>query len=284
MQHQAMDEIVAGFKDTLQQNYPSKITFLIKNAQGDANLQRSILQQFKQQQVDLYVPIATQSTQMTLAMVHDKPIVGVAAEYTEVQRKRRVPCNITVVDDEIAVATQLQFMRKAIPNLKQITLVHSPSDKIMPEVAACIKYAKAHGFKVQDLMVQQLADLYIVSQRISPQSQAIFILKDSLIASGIRTLVKQAEISHIPVISSDDGTVQEGAAFAVGVKEYQIGVEGAKLATKVLQGTKISEVPIKNLDKFSVFINSKATARQEIDVVKIQQVAQKEGYQACTIY
>ena len=283
MQHQAMDEIVAGFRNTLQQNYHGKITFLIKNAQGDANLQRSILQQFKQQQVDLYVPIATQPTQMTLAMVRHKPIVGIAAEYTEAQRNHRVPCNITVVDDEIAVATQLQFMCKALPNLKQITLVHSPSDKIMPEVVDCIKYAKKHGFKVQDLMVQQLSDLYMVSKQISTDSQAIFILKDSMIASGIRTLVKQAERSHIPVISSDDGSVQQGAAFAVGVKEYQIGVEGAKLVTKILEGTKISEVPIKKLNKFLVFINPKAAARQGLNVIKIKQTAQKEGYQTCII-
>ncbi|MGD9107847.1 MAG: ABC transporter substrate binding protein [Gammaproteobacteria bacterium] len=283
MQHQAMDEIVAGFKNTLQQTYPGKITFLIKNAQGDANLQRSILQQFKQQHVDLYAPIATQPTQMTLAMVYDKPIVGIAAEYTEAQRKHRVPCNVTVVDDEIAVATQLQFMRKVIPNLKQITLVHSPSDKITPEVADCIKYAKAHGFKIQDLMVQQLADLYMVSKQISADSQAIYILKDNMVASGIRTLIKQAEISHIPVITSDDGTVQHGAAFATGVKEYQIGVEGAKLAAVVLKGGKINEVPIKKLDKLLVFINPKAAARQGIDVAKIKQVTQKEGYQICTI-
>ncbi|MGD9153484.1 MAG: ABC transporter substrate binding protein [Gammaproteobacteria bacterium] len=283
MQHQAMDEIVAGFKNTLQQTYPGKITFLIKNAQGDANLQRSILQQFKQQQVDLYVPIATKPTQMTLAMVRNKPIIGVAAEYTEAQRKHRVPCNVTVVNDEITVATQLQFMREAIPNLKQITLVHSPSDKIMPEVADCIKYAKAHGFKIQDLMVQQLADLYMISQRISFHSQAIFILKDSLIASGIRTLVKQAEISHIPVITSDDGTVQHSAAFALGVKEYQIGVEGAKLAAQVLEGTKVNEVPIKKLDEFLIFINPKAAARQGINLAKIKQAAKKEGYQTCII-
>jgi putative ABC transport system substrate-binding protein len=278
MQHQAMDEIVAGFKNTLKQDYPGKITFLVKNAQGDTNLQRSILQEFKQQHVDLYAPVATQSTQMTLAMVRDKPIIGIAAEYTEAQRKQRVPCNVTVVDDEISVATQLRFMRKAMPNLKQITLVHSPSDKIMPEVADCIKCAKTYNIKVQDLMVQQLADLYVVSNRVSTRSQAIFILKDSLIASGIRTLIKQAAILHIPVITSDDGTVQNGAAFAVGVKEYQIGVEGAKLAAKVLQGTKISEIPIKKLDKFLVFINPKAAEQQGFDVAKVKQAAQKLLY------
>src|SRR3989338_6008023 len=62
MEHRAMDEIVAGFKETLTQRYPGKITFLVKNAEGDINLQRSILQSFEQKSIDLYAPIGTQTT------------------------------------------------------------------------------------------------------------------------------------------------------------------------------------------------------------------------------
>ena len=279
MQHRAMNEIVSGFKTELKKKYPGRITFLVKNAQGDANLQRAILQGFKQMKIDLFVPISTTTTQMTLAMVRSKPVVGVAALYTEKEREKRAVCNVTAVNDEIPVADQIKFMRKVIPDLKQITLVHSLSAKIMPEVKDCIKYAKTQGIKVQDLMVQQLFDLYTISGRISLKSQAVFVLKDSLIASGIRTVINQADIRRIPVISADDGTVQQGTAFAVGVKEHQVGVEGAGLAAKVLQGTDVCKVPIKVMDKLCVFINKEAVKKQSFTVAEIEKKARESGYQ-----
>lgn len=278
MQHQAMDEITKGFIQELQEDYKGKIIFMIKNAQGDANLQRAILQEFMRQNVNLIAPIGTQATQMALAMIRDKPIIGIAAEYSEQERKLRKPCNITIVDDEISVALQMAFVREVMPNLKQITLVHSPSDKIMPEVQDCIKYGQQYGIKVQDLTVQQLSDLYTISNNISASSQAIFILKDSLIASGIRTLVQQGEKRHIPVISSDDGSVQNGALFALGVKERQIGVIGAKLAGQVLHGTDVCKIPFATMTNPFVFINVAAARKLNFAISRIEKAAQVHGY------
>lgn len=87
-------------------------------------------------------------------------------------------------------------------------------------------------------MVSQLSDLYTISNNINPKSKAIFILKDEMIVSGINTLVQQAEERRIPVIASDDGSVSKGAAFALGVSEYQTGVDAAKVALQILNGKK----------------------------------------------
>jgi putative ABC transport system substrate-binding protein len=279
MQHQAMTEITKGFKQELQKSYHGKITFLVKNAQGDANLQRAILQEFIQQKVDLIAPIGTEATQMALAMIKNKPIIGIAAKYSEKQRQLRKPCNVTVVDDEISVTMQMAFMHDVMPQLKQITLVHSPGDKIMPEVQDCIKYGKQYGIQVQDLTVQQLSDLYTISSHISASSQAIFILKDSLIVSGIRTLVQQGKKRDIPVISSDDGSVQNGAVFALGVKERQIGVIGAKLAARVLQGVVICKIPIATMENPFVFINVAAAQELKLKVSFIEKMAKAHSYQ-----
>ena len=277
MEHRAMDEIVAGFKETLTQRYPGKITFLVKNAEGDINLQRSILQSFKQKSIDLYAPIGTQTTQMTLALITSKPVVGIAAEYSQKndhQRKR----NFTLVDDSLSVTKQMQFIHSALPNITEITLVHSPSDKILPEVKEAVHAGKTYVIRVQSLMVQQLSDLYTISQHIPQKSQAIFILKDILVASGIQTLINQANKLHIPVITSDDGTVQNGAAFAVGVSEHQIGTEGGKLAAEILKGKDAGQVPFKTLDHLLVFLNKNAAKQQGLNITDIQAAAKKANY------
>ena len=246
--------------------------------QGDINLQRAIIQKFNQDQSGLIVPVSTSTTQMTAAIVTKKPIVSLASTFSEADREQRSVKNITNVDDESGVAMGMKFCFAAIPNLHKVTIIHSASDKIMPEVETFIVAAKANGIEVQDLMIQQLPELYLASSRIAEDSQAIFILKDNLVASGINTLVNVADKKHLPLISSDNATVERGAAFALGIKESQIGVEGAKLAAQVLRGGDIRKISIKVLDEFFIFVNKDAVAKQGLNLDEIKNTAKKQNY------
>jgi putative ABC transport system substrate-binding protein len=231
IQHQAMTEIVRGFTETLKKEHPNRpILLLVRNASGDINLQRSIIEELKTRQVNLFVPVSTNTTLMTLAMVQNTPIVSIASNYTEAERQHRHPCNITSVNDSIPPKPQLLFIKRVMPNLKQITIVHSADDKVIQEVNQFKVLAKQMNISVQDLMVQQLPDLYPITSKISSKSQMIFIFKDNLVASGIRTLAQAANYRKIPLVTSDDGTVENGAAFALGVPEYRLGALGAQLA------------------------------------------------------
>jgi putative ABC transport system substrate-binding protein len=279
IQHQAMDEIQAGFVDTLKKQYKGGVlVFLVRNASGDINLQRTIIEELRAKQVALFVPVSTNTTLMTLAMVQKTPIVSIASNYTEKDRQMRHPCNITAVNDSIPPKPQLDFMIRLIPNLNQITIVHSASDKVIQEVDQFSTLAKRKKIAVQDLMVQQLSELYTIANKVSKKSQLIFIVKDNLVASGIRTLVQAANYRKIPLVTSDDGTVENGAAFALGIPEYRLGMLGAQLATQVLQGKKPCQIPIYKIEQLSVFINKSALKQQGVSENAIKMLANRLKY------
>lgn len=278
IQLQAMDEIVAGFKDQLAKQYSGKVIFLTKNAQGDANLQRAILQQFANQHIDLVAPIGTASTQAAISLIRNKPILGIAAEIDPKQLKQANNQDVTNVLDEVSVTQQIEFIHQALPNIHQMTLIYSPSDKIYPEVAEAEKAGKKYGISIQKLMIQQLADLYTVSQQINKNSQAIFVLKDELVVSGAPTLAKQAQSLHIPLIASDDGSVQKGAAFALGVSERQIGIDSANLAAQILDGKTAKSIPTFVMKRYNIFINPSQAAQQGLKVAQIEKTAQQFQY------
>lgn len=288
MDHAALRDIVAGFKESLtkelnqRQNVTTKgrfeIEFKVKNAQGDMNTQRSILQQFQRQKVDLIVPIGTNATQMAVSLVKTQPIVSLAASYAEEARLKEQSKNITGVVDEIGPEKPLEFLSKVLPDLKKITLIYSNTEKVFPEIEAAHKFANAKGIKIQKLMIQALPELYTVSRLIDKDSQAIFILKDHLIVSGIKTLVKASENLNIPLVSSDEGSVKEGAAFSLGVRESDIGVAGGALAAHILSGQDISAVPIKILDNLSVFVNPASCQAQRLDIQRLRSITIKDGY------
>ncbi len=274
----AMTEIVNGFKTELSRSYPEKVTYLVQNAQGNINIQRSILQEFKARRVNLVVPIGTSATQMSLAMLTKQPVVALAAEIKDSDRATFTNNNMTNILDEVDAAKQLKFIHAALPNLKNIAIVYSSDDRVFNEVKQFDAAAKADGIHTQKMMMQQMSDLYSISRQLKPNTQAIFIFKDEPVVAGITTLVQQAQAKHIPVIASDDGSVEKGAAFAVGVSERQIGVGGARLAAKVLTGTPASQIPVKLMTNYSVFVNKAAMQKQGVNFSQIAQAAKVFNY------
>lgn len=87
-----------------------------------------------------------------------------------------------------------------------------------------------------------------------------------------------AKANKILLITSDDGTVQKGAGFAVGVHEKDIGIAGAKLAARILQGATPRELPIVRLTKPTVFVNLQALADKTKDIQTIELAAKQFGY------
>lgn len=256
LEHNAMNEIVAGFSDSLKTLYPQPVTIHVKNAQNDMNLQHSIIQQINDSDDTLIVTIGLATTQMATAIVHQKPVIGLAAALSDNDRKA---CHIALVHDEIPSIKLLDFIKAAYPDLKNITLVHSSADKVFPEVKDTIASGKKLGITVTPIMANTLPDLTSVAAAIPANTQAIIVLKDHLIVSGISLLAKKANELHIPVITLDQGSVENGATFALAVHERDIGVEGAKLATAILQGKSPCELPIVEMEKLTLFINKKSS-------------------------
>lgn len=283
IEHTAMNEIVAGFTESLHTLYQKPVTIRVENAQNDPNLQRAIIQKMRDAGYTMIVPIGVAASQMTLAMVHNQPVVSLAADISEQERQKLNPCNVAIVHDEISAQQLLQFIHAAYPQLTQLTLVHSAADKVLPQVQEAIAAGKQYGIKIDHLMISALPDLYSASQALSPNTQAIFVLKDNLIVSGIPTLAKAAADHHIPLITSDEGSVKAGAGIALGVREREIGTQGGKLAAQILNGQAICSLPIVEMKNLTVFINSKALQDQKEDAQAINLAAKQLGYVIQTV-
>ena len=274
----AMKQIVNGFETTLNKESKVPVTYLVKNAQGNINIQRSILQELNSPDVSLIAPIGTDASQMAIAMIRNKPIVGIAADHLKEEAKKANNPNVTGVLSNTPPADRIHFIHQVMPNLKTFTLIYSTDDRIFSQVKQVEKAAKQNHITVQKLMVSQLSDLYTVGKNIAPNSQAIFVLKDELVISGLNTVLQQARAKHIPVIASDDGSVAKGAAFALGVSEYQTGVDAAKISAQILAGKKAGDIPVHIMKNYFVFLNPKITADQGVKEVDIRNAAKKLKY------
>lgn len=256
MEHAALTEMIQGFKEKLPD-----ANIRVLNAQADQTLQKSIINQLIHEQCDLLVPIGTQTSQMTLHLAKKEKVLCLAAN-TDISP---AISRVTVLDDECTVQKAFCLLHELFPEIKKISLVHSTSDKIYQELQVLQKIATEKGISLQKLAVLGLPDLYTIGQAIDSDSQAVFILKDHLIVSGITALVKQVKDRQIPVITSDNGSVCSGATLAIGIKEADIGKEGAILAQKILQGH-LLEPSVTLQGPLRLFLNTQACALHGVDI------------------
>ncbi len=271
MEHQALTEIVKGLKERL-----GNVSIKVLNAQGDPNLQRAIIEQLARDQCDVIVPIGTAASQMTISRAKNRKIVCLAADLNGEQSEQSEQSRAACLKDQISSEEALSFLHTAFPKIHKITLLYSSSEKIANEIPSALEAAKSKGIEVQQLMVQSLAELYMVGQAIAGDSQAVFILKDHLIVSGIQTVVQQAEKRQIPVMTSDEGSIISGGAFAIGVREADIGRQGAEMIHRILNGEELSTQTMKG--PFPLFVNQKACLKQGVDLAALLKAAERLGY------
>lgn len=275
VQHAALDEIVAAFKSELQKVMgDTQFTIEVQNALGDINLQRSAINKFINEKVALLVPVGTATTQMALQLApKNQSVLFLAANIPANSALASQYKSLMGIADEISVALQLDFLKRSFPDLKKVSLVYSSGDKVFGDTKLFVAAAEQDQIIVQQLMINNLSELYTLSKQIASDSDAIFILKDNLVASGINSLVQQANKLKIPLITSDEGTVKSGAAFAVGVIEADTGKQGAHLASKFFAKKLIAAEFIQDPDKISVFVNKNACASQGVELNIIEDAA-----------
>lgn len=274
LEHKAMDEIVKGFSKTLKENFHGNVEIKVENAQNDMNLQRSLIEKMNLLNYNMVVPIGLTSTEMSISLVNKSiPIVSLASSISEQDRVKMKPCHVDVIQDEIPVKTILEFIHMAYPNLTEIVLVHSSSEKVIPQVQETISAGKLLGIKVSHYMVSTLPELMATTQSLPQTTQAIIVLKDHLIVSGISTLAQYAIQKHFPLISSDEGSVEGGATFAIGVREENIGQQGGILAAKILNGKQTCTSPIEVMKNLHVFINKRTLSASSLQLEPIEKTA-----------
>ena len=151
MEHTALNQIIEGFKKELADQ---DINCKVLNAQGDPNIQKTIIQKLMQEDCDLFVPIGTATSQMTLNLAKDRKVLCLAANQSVIPVGQNIKA--TVLDDTFSAKDSLSFLHNLFPNIKKISLIYSSSEKIAEEISSVDEAAKLYGIQVQKLMVHSI--------------------------------------------------------------------------------------------------------------------------------
>ena len=276
LSHPALDQIYKGLEDGLKKEgyeVGKNLKIDLQNAQGDQSNLASMGQKLVTDNNDILVGITTPATLSLSNATKDKPIIMGGITYPVeaglIKTEDKPGNNITGVSDRTPIKQQLEIMKKVLPKMKKVGILYTASeDNSVKQAQEAEKLAKELGLEVKVSTVANTNDIQQVTESLASQTDAIFIPIDNTIASAMATVVKVTDAKKIPVFPSADTLVADGGLLGLGVDQYQIGVETAKVVAKVLKGADTKDMSIVLANEGVIYLNEAKAKQLGIEIPK----------------
>lgn len=275
--HPSLEQIERGFVESLSKDRALNCQFVTYNAQGNKTLMRSELEEIGRKQYDLLFAISTSPARMAKEVFEKKglsiPIVFAAVpdpvKLGLIDSETSSGNNLTGVSEMVDYEKALNLLKYFRKDLDTLLLVYDPTLDCgsQEEISRLKQIASRLSLHIKPIEVFKANEML---QKVSPflkDGQALMVLKDNTVVTGLDVLVKLCNKQGIPLIASDLDSVDRGAALGYGVFEYDFGVESAKKALMILKdGKSPSDIPTTPLNIFKLRVNSSVLAQQGLEI------------------
>ncbi len=270
--HTALDAVTKGFTDELAaRGYKDgeKVKIDLQNPQADQATLTAIANQFAQDKKDLVLGIATPAAQGLAQAVKDAPVLFAAVTdpiAADLVKSWDAPGgNVTGVSDMNPVDEQLKLLLEIAPDVKSVGIVYSSGEVNSDvQVKAAEDAAAGLGLKIEKAAISNSAEVQQAAE--SLKVDAYYVPTDNNVVAGLEGLIQVAEKNKVPVIASDQGSVERGAIAANTVNYEQQGKDVADMAIKIFEGAKPADLPVQVQKKFDLNVNEAAAKRMGVTI------------------
>ncbi|GAA3663987.1 ABC transporter substrate-binding protein [Asaccharospora irregularis] len=263
VEHPSLDKARNGFIKALEdKGYKDgeNIKIDYQNAQNDMLTTQTIANKFVSDKKDLIYAVSTPSAQAAYNSTKDIPILITAVTDPVaaglVKSLDKPEGNLSGTSDYISLDKNLELIKTLVPKAKTIGVLYSTSEvnsKIQVEMLK--KYASKNNYKVVEKGISSSNEINQAISSLSKNIDVLYVPTDNLIVSSMPIVSKIATDNKIPVIASEDGSVKSGALACQGIDYEKLGYKTGEIAVKVLNGEKVSNIPISTLDDTQIIIN-----------------------------
>ncbi|KJR99673.1 MAG: ABC transporter permease [Desulfobulbaceae bacterium BRH_c16a] len=278
VEHPALNAVMKGFKDDLQENgiaadYKDYI------AHGNMGTAGQIATQIASDAPDLIVAIATPcaqacakaydkapqlaNTPMLFTAITDPLAAGLVKDYMHPGP------NITGVSNQMPMDKHLEMIRRFLPEIKNLGVMYNSGEvNSVSNVKRLKEAAEKMGIAILDGPVTNSADVYQAAQSLVGKVDALYVPTDNTVVSALEAVIKICERTRLPLFTADTDSVKRGAIAAMGFDYYQHGRQTGAMARKILAGTKPEALPVEFQENLSFHINPAAGERMGLSIDK----------------
>lgn len=275
VEHTSLNTIKSSFDKQMKElGYEDgkNIEYVFKNAQGENSTAASIIQDFKGQNPDVVMAIATPVAQAAANLSNQTPVVFAAVSdpiganlTTSLEKPDK---NITGTSDEIQVELILDRALQINPHLKKIGVIYNKGEaNSVTNINKAKSYAKDKGIELVETTVTSVNEVQSAIDVLTSKCDAVFAPNDNTVASAMNVVGSACSKAKIPLYVGADSMVQDGGFLSVGINYEDLGKETANMVDQVLKGKKIEEIPVKVFkENLNIYVNEKVLNELEIEL------------------
>jgi putative ABC transport system substrate-binding protein len=259
---------VEGFKEGLKAlGYVEgqHIVYHLRNARLDREALRRFAQEFVKQRVDLIFTatyIGASAAKEATATVDIPVVFGPAGDPVDTGLVQSITAsgnNLTGVSTlslELT-AKRLEMLTRLVPKTRRVAVLFNPEDRFSQDVVKLTyQAAEKLGLRLVEVKGRDAAEMQAALERLRrTQADAVFAIPDVLANNQVATLSAIARDRKLPYIVHIRTLAERGALASYGINTYEIGRQAARLADKILNGTRPAEIPIETPRKLELVIN-----------------------------
>ncbi|MCX5813400.1 MAG: substrate-binding domain-containing protein [Proteobacteria bacterium] len=257
----SIDGIMDEFKKSgILKEY--NLTVDLKNAQNDYATAQAIVQDIVRQNYDYILTVSSLALQVAangnskiphiFGTVTDPYRMGIAKN-----QKEHLP-NITGIATFQPVESTFKAIKAILPRARRIGIIWNPAEA---NSEACTlkarEAAKKYGYELIERTISTTDEVKdALSALINKDIDIFFTSGDNTVILALATMATILSEHKIPYFTNDPTDIERGTFFSIGADYFEVGVETAKIAERVIKGEDTKNIPIRDFVPEKIGINA----------------------------
>jgi putative ABC transport system substrate-binding protein len=151
-------------------------------------------------------------------------------------------------------AKRMEMLRRLVPSARKVGLLYNPDDRFSQEVARLAHQAAERlHLTVMDIHGRTADEIVAATRPLTPGR--VDAIPDVLVNNQAGPLGQLAREKRLPYVVHIRSLLEKGALASYGINTLGIGKQAARLADKIFNGTKPSDIPIETPRRLELVIN-----------------------------
>lgn len=269
VEHPSLNAATEGFQTAIDEA-GLKVYYDVKNAQNDLNNNKTIVDKFVGDQVDLIFANATPSAQAAVNATKDIPIIFTSVTDPVgaglVASMEHPGGNATGTSDNNpeAIPSTMRLI-KDMGYTRVGTVYNAGEQNSVTQVDTMKSIASELGLTVTEATVATSADVKQAAESLVGKVDAYYIITDNTVVNALESVIMVAEQEKIPLFVGELDSVKRGGLAAYGFSYFDIGYEAGQKAVQILKGEKQpGEIPATFPQKLVLEINQDAAEKMGV--------------------
>ncbi len=271
----SLNQIIENIENQLDKiEKDADVTFdvTVENCNMDSSLLQQIIDEFKADEVDLMVGVATPVAMAMQAATTDIPVVFAAVSDPVgagiVDSMEAPGANVTGTSDALDTNNIFNLVTTLNPDIKKVGLLYDIAQDASTQAITDAKaYLNDKGIEIVEANGATIEEITLAANQLVEEGvEAVFTPSDNSIMAAELSIYEIFAEAKIPHFAGADSFALNGAFLGYGVDYANLGVETADMIKEILvDGKDPAVLAVKTFDNGTATINTDICEALELD-------------------